>query len=346
MLIFIYGQDNFRGKQKVKELKDKFLQEVDNTGSSLTYIDGKDTNIKDINNKVGASSLFSRKRMVVIENIFSNSSKETLEDLFDYFKNQEKTSNNIILFFSPEVKKIKKKKTFKTVLIDSQDEEKPLTKKASLLFNFLDKQKYTQEYPPLSDSELIEWITQNVWDKGGKITYQAARALVGLVSNNLWQLSNEINKLVHHQKSIDKKSAPTIDIKEVQELVKANFDEDIFALTDALANKDKKKALRVLEEQYEAGSSDVYLLSMSIWQFKILLKIRQALDNGDTPYKIPSNLGLHPFVVQKNINYVRKFNLDELKYFFNKLIEADYQMKTGKQDVKLMLDMLIVSFKL
>jgi DNA polymerase-3 subunit delta len=82
---------------------------------------------------------------------------------------------------------------------------------------------------------------------------------------------------------------------------------------------------------------------MSIWQFKILLRIKQALDSGCGSRKISSDLGLHPFVVQKGVNQVRKFSLEDLKKFFSKLVEADYRLKTGKQEAKLMLDLLIVS---
>lgn len=340
MFIFIYGQDSFRGKEKVKEFKDKFFREVDDTGSSLTYIDGKETNIKEVNSKVGASSLFSRKRMVIIENIFLNPDKEALEKLYNYFRELGKTSENIILFFSPEIKKVKKKKTANVILVDPRGKEKALTKNASKLFKFLDSQQYVQEYDPFSNTDLVKWIIDRAKEKGGSITSQAARALAGLVGNDLWQLNNEVNKLAHYQMEDD---TFKIDIDDVQQLVKANFDENIFALTDALSNKDKKTALRILEEQYEAGSSDSYLLSMSIWQFKVLLQIRQALDSGYSSYKISSSLGLHPFVVQKGSNQVRRFSLEELKKFFSKLVEADYQLKTGKQEAKLMLNLLIVS---
>lgn len=347
MIIFIYGQDSFRGSQKIKEFKDKYLREVDETGTSLVRLDGKNTDIKEINEKTGASSLFARKRMVIIDNIFLNSSTVFLEKILEYFKQKEQASkdgeDNIIIFHSPELKEIKRKTSSKVLLADVHGKEKPLSSKAAKLFQFLSGQQYVQHYPLMSDQELSKWIKEQVEAEGGSISPADIRMLIGLVGNDLWQLNSEINKLIHYKKGLTGEEEVTIESEDIKALVKANFDENIFALTDALSNRDKKQATRLLEEQYEAGLGDAYLLNMVIRQFKILLRIREALDNGYTSNKIISQLKLHPFVVQKGINQVRRFKLEELKKIFSKLVEADHLMKTGKQDTRLMLDLLIVS---
>ncbi|MFW5888157.1 MAG: DNA polymerase III subunit delta [Patescibacteria group bacterium] len=344
MIIFIYGQDGFRGRQKIKEFKDKYLREVDPTGSGLTRIDGQTTDMGEINKKTGASSLFAKKRLVVIDNIFLNSGANFLEKAGEYFKNKEAgQSDNIIIFFSPEIKEVKKKASSKIFLVDSQGREKPLSAKASKLFQFLSKQKYVQHYSLLTNRELVAWIKDNVRQDGVSISDKAVTALIGMAGSDLWRLQGEINKLVHYKKGFEKGGEDIkVEEEDVKDMVRADFDEDIFALTDALSLKDKKRAINLLEEQYGAGLSDAYLLSMTIRQFKILLRIREALDNGYTSNKIISQLKLHPFVAQKGINQVRNFKLEELKKIFSKLVEADYLMKTGKQDTRLMLDLLIV----
>jgi DNA polymerase-3 subunit delta len=345
MIIFIYGQDSFRGRQKIKEFKDKYLREVDQTGSGLTHIDGKTVDMREINEKTGASSLFAKKRLVVIDNIFLNSRTNFLEKVKEYFeKKEEGQSDNIIIFFSPEIKEVKKKTSSKVSLIDSQGREKPLSAKASKLFRFLSEQKYIQYYSPLDNRGLIDWVKENVQQNNGSISDKAVSALIGMTGSDLWRLQSEINKLLHYKRGENKVGEEIkIEEEDVKSMVRADFDEDIFALTDALSSRDKKRAIHLLEEQYGAGSSDSYLLSMTIRQFKILLRIREALDNGYTSNKIISQLKLHPFVAQKGINQVRNFKLEELKKIFSKLVEADYLMKTGKQDTRLMLDLLIVS---
>jgi len=124
-------------------------------------------------------------------------------------------------------------------------------------------------------------------------------------------------------------------------LVRGNFDENIFALTDAISNKNNSLAAKLLEEQIEAGLADAYLINMIIRQFRILLQIRQALDSGQSSRQMISALRLHPFIVQKGINQVRRFDLDSLKNILSKLVEIDFKMKTGQADARTMLNLLI-----
>ena len=96
-----------------------------------------------------------------------------------------------------------------------------------------------------------------------------------------------------------------------------------------------------LEEQYEAGLNDPYLLNMVIRQFKILLQVRQALEKGLSSRQMMSALKLHPFVIQKSLAQVKAFSLDELKKQFSHLIEIDSRMKQGQANIKLELDLML-----
>ena len=156
----------------------------------------------------------------------------------------------------------------------------------------------------------------------------------------------QINKLINYKASQklhlgDDEKGTEINIEDVKGLVRGQFDENIFALTDAISARNKTQAAKLLEEQVEAGLTDSYLLTMIVRQFKILMQIRQALDSGLTSRKIITLLKLHPFIVQKGIGQARNFNLNTLKSIFSKLVEIDYLMKSGKADVKPALSLLI-----
>ena len=171
--------------------------------------------------------------------------------------------------------------------------------------------------------------------------------IVSLLGSDLWQIDNEVDKLVNYKLGLEPKmikggKPAEIEAQDVEKLVRGQLDENIFALTDAISNKNKGLALKLLEEQYGAGLADTYLMTMIIRQFRILLQTRQALDSGLTSRQIISNLRLHPFVVQKSINQVRNFNLQTLKDILNKLTQIDYRVKTGQADVRTMLDLLFL----
>lgn len=327
MIIFLYGEDGFRARRKLNELKEKFLREVDPSGNALAIVNGEKAEIKEISGSIGASSLLAEKRMIAVEGLFLNKSRTVFNQAKEYLSKQG-VSGNIIIF------------------LDSVSGKDRQPKYKSELFKFLSKQKYAQEFKTLSNAEAAAWAKKEVESRGGKISVSAATELISLLGNDLWQVNSEINKLISYKAGQklrlgDNEKGTEINIEDIKSLVRGQFDENIFALTDAISNKNKSAAVKLFEEQIEAGLTDGYLLNMIIRQFKILMQIRQALDSGLNSRKIINLLKLHPFIVQKGIGQARNFNLSVLKNIFNKLIEIDYEMKSGKADVKPALSLLI-----
>jgi len=341
MIIFLYGQDNFRSRLKLNELKDKYLREVDKLGSGLNVINGAKATFSEITAAVSPSSLLSKKRLIIIEDIFINKDKIIFEKLSEYFKNK-KQEDNIIIVWESNIKTKKFKNVFSPMLLDSSGKEKPLNKKPAELFKFLSAQKYAYSFNLLSNAEAADWVKKQTALRGGKISARAAEMLVGLAGNDGWQINNELNKLLSY-KTADKltQGGADIEIEDVKNLVRGNFSENIFALTDALSVKNKALAIKLLDEQIEAGLSDGYLLNMFVRQFRILLQIKQALESGLSQRQIASQLKLHPFVAQKGIEQARYFSLSILKNILSQLVRIDYEVKSGQSSYLAGLNMLI-----
>ena len=373
MIIFLFGEDNYRSWQKLKQLKEKFIREVDPSRSSLTVLNGETVTMKQIGESIGPGTLLAKKRMIIIEDLFTNKDQTILNKVYEYLKNK-KSEDNIVIFWDHSIKTKKTRNKEAPVKIDAAGRERPLTKQQSQLFKFLDKpssakatedkpsakamagkkamdvkqatagkQKYTQQFNQLSNTEATGWTKKEAEKRGGKITYQAAQLLTSLVGSDLWQINNEIDKLLSYKSGRESGTAKAviIEVEDIEMLVRGSFDENIFALTDAISNRNKVIATKLLEEQIEAGLADAYLINMIVRQFRILLQIRQGLDSGMSSRKMINALKLHPFIVQKGINQARRFNLDSLKSILSKLVEIDFKMKTGRADAKTMLNVLI-----
>ncbi|MDD5071255.1 MAG: DNA polymerase III subunit delta [Patescibacteria group bacterium] len=350
MIIFIYGEDTFRSRKKLKELKGKFIREIDPSQSSLAVLDGKTAKAREIIDCFGARSLLAKKRMAIIENLFLNKNGTAPKEISDYLKKiKAEKDDNIIIFWEEAVKTKTANNKKNTFLLDPSGKEKPLPKTLEPLFVFLSKQPYAQEFKPLSNMETAAWIKKELEARNAVITNQAAQTLISLTGNNLWQINNEIDKLVNFEAGQkinllargQEKKPKTISEQSIKQLVRGKFDENIFALTDALSNRNRKLASQLLNEQYEAGLSSGYLLNMITRQFKILLQVRQALDSRLSSRKIITALKLHPFVAQKSINQVRNFNLISLKSALNKLVEIEYLVKTGQGETQTLLNLFI-----
>lgn len=327
MIIFLYGEDLFRARRKLNEFKEKFLREIDPGGSSLIILDGEKTTMEKFNELISPSSLLSKKRMIVVEGLFANKSQAIFKQVNDFLK-KRKSKENIIVF------------------LDSVKGEEKLPKYKSDLFKTLAAEKYAQEFRALSNTEATAWTKKEVEARGGRISREAALELTSLLGSDLWQINNEIEKLVNFKAGqklnlADSDKGTEINAEDVKRMVRGQFDENIFALTDAISNKNKSAAAALLEEQLEAGLTESYLLNMTIRQFKILLQIRQALDLGIASRSMASTLKLHPFIVQKGISQARNFSLPALKSIFSHLVNMDYLMKSGKGEIKPMLSLLI-----
>jgi len=339
MIIFLYGEDTYRSREKLKLLKEKFIREVDNDGSSLATLNGETATMEKINEQLGSPSLFSRKRMIVIENIFANKSKSVSDQLYEYLKSQDAKKTGA-------KEKAAKAKPDNDNIIIIWDDIDGVKFKSNKLFKFLQAQKFSQEFKPLSNTEATAWIKKEAVSRGAILRQNAAIELTALLGNDLWRLSNELNKLIHYaggqeNKLLDSQAKPAIEVEAVRDLVKGKLDENIFALTDAISGKNKALAIKLFAVELDAGISDSYLMHMIVRQFKILARVRQGLDSGLTERKILNQLKLHPFVLKKSLNQAHNFTLPILKNIILRLIRIDWEIKTGQTDAATALSLLI-----
>ncbi|PLX26712.1 DNA polymerase III subunit delta [Candidatus Parcubacteria bacterium] len=325
MLFFIHGQDTFRCKEKLNEIKNKFEREVDKTGSAIMFIDGEKADINEINEASGAGSLFSKKRLIIIENIFENKNKEILKELKTYFEEQEKKQDENSNIF---------------VIIHSGNIDK-----RSVLWKYLSSQKFVQEFELLSATAASAWVVERAKNKQAHISRNASLKLTALFGSDLWKLDSELNKLINYKNAkVSKLLDSVTEIKDddIELMCRGNVDENIFAFSDAIANKNKSQAVMLLENELEAGVAPTYLMHMITRQFRILIQVRRALDDGLSQRKISTELKLHPYVVQKSIQQAGNFTEQKLKIIFSKLLKLDKELKTGQSDFKITIDLLFM----
>ncbi len=348
MIIFFYGEDDFRAKKKIKELRERFSREVDITGGGFEYLDGEKTTLREINEKTAASSLWSAKRMVVIENVFRTKTKDLLPSIAEYFQKREKSGNeNIIVFLENFLKTKKNFSGSPIVRIDLDGREKPLTKAEKQLAEFLDSAQVKQEFKKMNSTEMAGWIKKNITGRGGKISDRAVICLIALTSGDLWQIDNEINKLINYKASLvlpcknNRPEAPEIDEDDVKSLVRGRFEENIFALTDAIGARNRALAAKLLEEELQGGANGVYILSMILRQIKMILQIASAMSAKISENQLSGELKLNSYVARKAAVQSRNFLPAQLKKMLADLLEIDYRIKSGQGDPAVLLGLWI-----
>jgi DNA polymerase-3 subunit delta len=329
MIIFLYGPDTYRSHQRLKQLKDAFTKKHDPSGANLIIIDGASLSVEKLNSAVKVSGLLSNKRMVVIDELISRNKKPTrLKEIYQYLSENEIPQDTILLFKEGDVFAEKKNK-----------KRKPKTTQPSkgALLEYLAGQDNAEEFPRLSAAQLRAWTAKRFSAGGAKASTAVVDTLISLVGDDLWQLSNEIEKL-----SV-MRLGENITARDVAENVTGNFDANIFALTDALGNKDSKTALKILHEFLDNGEAPLYLLTMLARQFRILVGVIDIASHEPNHFTIAKRLGLHPFVAQKAIQQVGHFGKEELASIYQQLVDLDYKLKTTSNDPALLFDQFIIS---
>lgn len=211
--------------------------------------------------------------------------------------------------------------------------EDGLADQRTKLFKALQKNAKCQEFKFLQPAMLKKWIAAEFAKNNSKIDPYAENVLLGFVGGDLWQMDNEVKKLSSY------KAGNTVTRADVELLVRPNIESDIFKTIDALALKNKKQALSLLHQHLENGDNALYLLSMIAYQFRNLLIVKELQEKR----KPLASCGLHPFVVKKSSYLCNQFSFDQLKKIYQKIFETDADIKTGKMDPELALDMLVSS---
>ena len=312
MIIFLYGKDDFRSLQKLKQIINAY-QKTHKTGLNLKFFDCKKQDFQELKNQFYTKSMFKEKKLFIVKNAFTN---PDFKQNFLKLKKEFIISKNIIVFYA------------------KGDCAK------SAFFNFLIKNSKSQKFNPLKTQQLEKWIKQQLIKYQTEIKPDALKLLIGRVGNNLWQISNEIQKLVNF------KNGKIITKQDIKNLVSQKIELNIFKTIDAIAEKNKQKALFLIHQHLEKGDSALYLLSMIGFQFRNLLMVKTRSKSANNIRMLRMNelskeLGMHPFVFRKSLWLSQKFSLQQLKKIYQKIFQIDLDIKTGKIQPELALDLLV-----
>jgi len=312
MIIFLYGQDTYRSKEEmrkiVEENKKTCLAGRQANADWLDFIrvDASDKEIeifKELRQTADTVSMFGQKKLMIIENIFS-SNQEIQKEILEFLKKRsiENDKDIMVVFWTED--------------IDAKSE----------LFKYLKKSAECKEFKPLGKLQLRNWVKDYVTQQDGKIDSQAIDKLIEYAGNNLWRLSNELNKLLAYNQ--------TIKTENIELFVRPEIDLNIFEMIDAIGYKNKVKAMMLFSRHIEKGADEHYLLSMFVYQFRNLIKVKSA--------KPSDKLGLHPFVFKKTTQQAKNFTFEDLKKIYHKLMTIDFESKFGKTDIQTALESFIV----
>jgi len=198
-------------------------------------------------------------------------------------------------------------------------------------------------FDPPQGTDLVRWVQRRVAEKGGQIAPQAAQMLAAMVGSNLQALENELEKLVLFKGYSE---AGSIEVRDVLLLSPYAAEESIFDLVDALGNRNEERASMLYQQKLAEGSDPFYLFTMFVRQFRLLIQVKEMVEEGHKPPSISQAIGAPGFVAAKLVQQARGFGMEELEQIYRHLLDIDVGVKSGTADMQTSLDLLVASLTL
>lgn len=303
----VYGEEAYLRNQN----RDKLIKALAGDASSMNFTryEGDGINPGEVIDMAETMPFLSDKRVILVEN--SGFFKGGCPELADYLKAPSETT--FFIFAEKEVDKRKDiykavSKTGFEISCDEQDE-----------------------------STLKSWIAGKVKSEGKVISPRALAFFIDRVGTDMSNISTEIEKLISY--CLDKSEITEEDI----EAVCANWlTNRIFAMTDAIVEKNQKKAIDLYYDLLALKEPPAKILALITRQFNLMIQVKEMHDNHKDNGSIAGAVKLAPFLVGKYINWAKGYSFEELRSVLEMCASNDEAVKTGKLDYVISVEMVII----
>jgi DNA polymerase III delta subunit len=306
----------------------------DNKEKEVSIINGDSiTDVGEIFINNESYGLFNNKNLTIVKRFFRNSKKISLEKKVIEKLEKCDISNQNLIFWED-----------KNIFTVSRVKAKPKTiakkpRATSKLNTYLKNHAEIKQNDEISVGQIHQWIKKEFEKEKVVISDRIINDFIVRVGTNQSLLASELNKLVLWARADQDKNINNKVLDEVTILYEKDY--QTWDLTDAFFSKNKVQALKVLKRLLKNPQQDFPMVISSVLkQLKIIYVIKKY--NND-PRLVMSKLHLLPFIFTKAQRMAQNFSLKDLKVMYQKFINLDYSIKLGKIDVKLGLNLLIMT---
>ena len=292
MTITLTGANDFTRSAELDRLVADFIREYGDM--ALERLDGEEADYERIRESIESLPFLTARKLVVLRE--PSKQKNFAEKIDELLGAVAETTEIVIV-------------------------EPKLDKRLSY-YKTLKKRTEFREFGELDNNDLIKWAVGYAKDQEATLNSNDARFLIERVGDNQQLLKNELDKLLLFNPKI---SRETIEV--MTELVPQST---IFELLDAAFVGDKRRALKIYNEQRMLKVEPQQIISMLAWQLHVMALIKTAGER--TPDQIARETKLNPFVIRKSLNIARRLTLIDLKKQVNNLLTIDTRLKNESID--------------
>ncbi|HOK17500.1 MAG TPA: DNA polymerase III subunit delta [Candidatus Paceibacterota bacterium] len=316
MLFLIYGEDDFRSENYLKEVISFYNKKgVFFISYDFREEEDKKLTLNELRNVLSSKPLFSSVRLILFKDILTNFNEEFLEQILETLKKE----------------KIKEAKDILVIFYERGNLEK------NRLSQWLSKNSSkVKSFELLKNRELENYLIKEEEKFKIELSKEVREIIILSFGSNTREISKVFQKL-----SLFKKTY--FDRNFVEQNISLPVKTNIFRFLDSLAARKTKEAFKLLKEEIDSGTHPLVILTMIVNQFRNLIKIKIYLES---PKKISfESLKIHPFVYKKLLKVEKSFSLDGLKKTYLKLLNYDKKIKEGTLEPVLGIELLLLDLR-
>ncbi len=312
-IYLIFGDEHYLKDIYEKKLTEAVLSENFKM-MNFDIFEGKNIDIQKIIDSCDTLPFMNEYRLVILKNtgLLLDAKKDDMLKIEDYLHNLPKTT--ILAFIEDKIDK--KLKVYKTISEIGSSHQ----------INLLD------------EKELVDWILNIFKEYNKNISVKEALYIIRNVGFNMDILSNEINKLISY------KDDKNITINDIDNVCTKSIESKIFDLISAMANKDIDKAIYIYKNLIFNKTSPFIVLNMIYRQFKIIMQTKYLYNKGYNIKNIAYELNIRDFIIREAFSQSKNFSIKILLQALNECLEVDNNVKNGKIQDELAVEMLIIKY--
>ena len=159
--------------------------------------------------------------------------------------------------------------------------------------------------------------------------------LCNLLGSNLSHMHNELLKLAGLEGVLDK--------NKVLEVLTRRRVDGVFEFTNALGQKNKLRALVLLDNLLQHGQSELGVLALTLRHFRILLATLDGLQQGLQGAGLAKHIQVPVFFLQQYVEQARHWSYAQLNKSLMYVYEVDKRIKSSPLPARLQLEALVLN---
>lgn len=304
----IYGEEEYLKKQYRDRMKKAIIG--DDT-INYSYYEGDSISADEVIDMCETMPFFSERRLVIVED--SSFFKSSNDKLADYIK---KLPDYIVLIFV-EKNVDKRNKVYKAV----------------------NSCGYVCEMSYQSTSALKKWIAGILAKENYRVSETACDMLLDMTGANMELIRNELNKLISYCAG-----RTAVMPEDVSAVCSTQTTSRIFEMIEAVACKNRDKALNLYYDLLELKESPMLILYLIVRQFNGILQAKEYAANNMSSREVASRMKIQPFIAGKYLSQAKYFTIDRIKEILRECADVEESVKQGRLQDKLGVEMIIIKY--